>query len=591
MNKTQSFVIFMLTVMCCGAFYSNFGIPTQPLDGASDLGGWEASGHYLLKYIQFVPFPLLNFETNEHFYPGGISAVYQAWGFEKDYWYALMQQIFGFGPWLQTYFLLSQIILAGGTFLLLSTRLATLPSTFLAFFVTIFNVYTFHKFPNHLAFATVHWSLLGILADALICQQLTMKRLPTLNLLLSRLVFLFGSFGLELGYVTGVGLTSLTLTILFYATLCLSSKENRARLGPQNLWVSYLKQIKMAEKITILIAVLAFVLGFLYLPLTAEIFIAVKKIESTDIVGVQGWWVKPIRFIAPFVEPYYTNLTTGIGDLAEGPLDNAVGWSYLFLFLVSCCYAVRHRSYAIMPLVILLASFVCYKPGHGRWIQYLPWFSYARVHGRLSIAYPMIIVATTLFIPFLRKGEALKKTITPFALVAIFLVILAVETPFYLKYIARDGEERNKIPAEFFNYMSEIKSLQGEAILDWPFCYKGGNGTGSCEFINLESIWANKKYHNKKVLGTYFSRLPIEYSSFYEKYGLQYLLSKQRQTCLDSQDLKTLKLFLSYHDFVGLQLYSDEVSNCTKGFHRVFGSPEKTAQFPRLGKVEFFFKA
>ena len=586
MSKKIIFIPLCLASLWTLFFYYNFGLPLLPLDGSGDIAGWEATGHYFKQNLKLLPFPNMSFETNDHFYPGGIPAVYQSWAFERDYWYAAFSSLFGQGPWLQMYFLLSQIIVSVGLFLLLSYRLKAVPAGLLGFFGSFGNIYLFVKYPSHYGLSVAHWSLLALVADVLICQDVARRKCPHVLLLLARGMLLVASFGLELGYIVGINLTSFVLSAVYIFITLLQKRKDLQELSLKQVKKALSLQVHRSKVASGLLAFATVIFSVLYLPILAELFVSVKKIEVPNINGAI-WFAEPVRFLFPFIEPYYSNLARQVGDSPEGFPAGSMGWFFLFGFIITMVYAFKTRAYGIIPVMLLFLTFVFYKPYKGSWLQWMPWFTYARVGSRFTITYPIIVVSLATLIPMLQKGVSFKWKKGNVAILATLGLLAFLEYPFYKQYLTRPLVKPS-MPAGFFSYMEELKQRPGEAVLDWPFCFKGGNGIGSCEFNNLESIWANKKYHDKKVLGTYFARLPAQFHDFYRQYGLQELLTKQRKGCLSERELTYLKLFYSYHDFAALQLYADQVSACVEGFKQVFGEPAKVVSFPHVGRVMVF---
>jgi hypothetical protein len=145
------------------------------------------------------------------------------------------------------------------------------------------------------------------------------------------------------------------------------------------------------------------------------------------------------------------------------------------------------------------------------------------------------------------------------------------------------------LASEFIDHMESVAQAPGEAILDWPFCFMGGNGNGVCAKWELAGAWANRKFHQKKVLGTYFARLPNNSVDFYNRFGLQDLVIKQARECLTREELDYLKLFYEYYDFAGMHLYADVIPHdCLLEIVQVFGQPQRIVPFPNMGPVHYF---
>jgi hypothetical protein len=571
-------------------FFATHGFPTLPLDGSGgDLPGWEATGHYLFSHINFFPIPRIDYFTNDHFYPEGIPAVYQSWGFERDYWYALMRYLAGPGPWLQYYFLISQVILAGSAFIMLQSKLKSVYALLLATLLSFGNIYALTKYPGHYGLSIVHWSILGVLADSLLCQSVADRKVPSVLIILFRIFCLLAGFGLELAYIQGINLTSFLVSSLFMVLLGAIYFFFYGIAGVRKLSAIYKQQFKTNKFAcgTLIFAILG--VSFFYVPLLLQLFIAVKKVETIEVVSGSGlWWADWKRILLPYIQPFYDEYQGQFADVPEGYPAYSIGWTLLCLVAFSLFSSLRRLSFGVIPTLGLAAAILTFRPYAPLGLSLLPWFSYARVGPRLSFVLPAIAIGLAANVYAMQKDSKVRSSWLIRLGIVLVLLLGICEAPFYYSNLARTHSEA-PIEPEFFQHMKKVAASRGEAVLDWPFCYKGGDSRGYCPFSNLDSIWANKKYHNKKVLGTYFARLPASYNDFYKQFGLHQLLEKQTQGCLPEDDLYFLKAFLNYHDFAGMHLYSSVINeDCISRFMAVFGEPLRQVQFPGIGLVFYF---
>ena len=80
---------------------------SNPLIGKFDTETWLFQSNYFAKHTHFTPLPQIDFETDDVFYPYGVSNVFRPWHFESSYFYAAFYRLFGHGPWLQWYYVAS----------------------------------------------------------------------------------------------------------------------------------------------------------------------------------------------------------------------------------------------------------------------------------------------------------------------------------------------------------------------------------------------------------------------------------------------------------------------------------------------------
>ena len=176
------YITLITAIFICISFaFSSIVIKdfSGPLTGWTGLGPWrwinhdyvdihEYTGFYLANNIRFSPFPELEFINNQVFYPYGTSSVFQPWAIEGNIFSATLYSLFGLGPWLQIYYLLTVLITAIGTFALLFRDYGLARAIGTGILVSFFNFYAINKYPHHLSYSIIHWITLGIIVDFLI---------------------------------------------------------------------------------------------------------------------------------------------------------------------------------------------------------------------------------------------------------------------------------------------------------------------------------------------------------------------------------------------------------------------------------------
>ena len=580
-QRTLLAILGLLTIWLV-FFYSRIGLIPATLQGNGDVAGWEYTGFYFLENLKFTPFPVLDFANNHHFYPEGLSPVFQSWALERDYFYGLLSKVFGPGPWLFYYYGLSILVTSIGSFLLLRRSFHDNRAAMASIFLTYVNAYAMQRFPAHFGIAVHHWSSLSVIAHFLVFYRFSRNRQIPLKLhLISGLLTLL-SLGQELGYVAGIALTSFVVTYGLMALIGLW----RYRKGLRNFCSSVLGQwwqdFKSQSSTQVLVLVILAAAFFIVSPLLSIVTEIGKQQTGEMLSG--NWWAHPLRFLVP-LEPSLGGLYgEQFKDSTETFIDGIPGWFLLFIGLGGVYYSIKKRRWAALSLLTLLGLFVFYAPEESPILKVFPWFRYARVGPRPTIIYPTILVCLSLLAPlgFNMSRRAIGATLLAVVLFGIdtFNIYSRILPPVVIEP-----------PGEFLGCMEEIKKQPGEAVLDFPFCYKGGNGGGICNFEQTTGTWALRKYHEKKVLGSYFARLSAKNARFYEAYGLDRMLHEQRKTCLSRESLVHLKQVYEIFDFCCLHLLSGILgADCTEGFEDVFGPAERTCNVPGTGVTSLFIK-
>lgn len=581
---------FLLLVSLWALFcYLRIGITHGPFQGMGDYAGWEYSGYYLYENLALSPFPTLSFTNNIHFYPSGISPIFMSWGLERDYFYALCLTLFGQGPWLPLYYALSCLCLTLGVFFLSASRLGKTPAMLLSIFVTFFNAYATHKFPGHFGVAVHHWTSLSLLTDYFILTSILAKTVPSLRLISFRVLCTIGALGLELGYIGGISLTSGVLlilaTLIFFFLFYLKHKALPFSLS--QILSSWHQEAKIHWKsLSSTLSITAFY-SFWILPLLLCIMAEVRVQQTPDLV-TSGWHASPLRLIIPTILPIYESLTALLKDNPEGYFAGSTGLSVLIFSAIGAFCAIRAKRYEAIYLLVFFFLLVTFKPTGRSLLAFFPWHTYARVTPRMTMFYPMLLGLLIMGFPWWQsfcQSSKIKKWIF-----ALLCLLFAAETPmFFSNHIKSPALET--VSKEFTDYMERIKAAKGEAVLDFPFCYSGGNGGGFCPGDLVQAVWANRKFHGKKVLGTNFGRLLHKYSQFYKPYGLHQLLEVQQTRCLEEKELLYLKSFFEAYDFCCMNLYADLIpKGCAESYFKILGTPDDSARLDGFGKAYLFYR-
>ena len=606
-NKSLTIPIFLFIVISLS--FSTIVIKdfTYPFAGHGDTNVWEYIGFYVSKNLTFEPFPQLNFVSNQVFYPYGVNSIFQNWGFERDFFYAVLLNLFGHGPWLQIYYLLSILITAIGACILLLRDYGLYRASGAGLVVSFFNFYAVYKYPGHYGLSVLHWTTLSFLADFLIVKKVALRQHIPSKLILLRVCLLMLSLGQELGYIAGFALTSLTISSTFVIGLYIyRHKKGNLKIQSElkNQIRIYKKEFFNHPSINILLVSISILFGYFYIPLVLQI---AKEAKQFSEVAGGGWWINPLRLLIPSLpgfNPIYgiygqsVNFARIFGDTTEGLNDGSPGWFLVIIGFIGL-WQSRKRIVIFIPLLIIFLMCLCYNPVGFPILRIFPWFAFNRIGGRCTLIYPVILCIFALEINF-DKISSFKKQ-----LLSIFLVTLAC-AELYTAYSFKDTYEPYSFDSKFFPYMEYVKKQPGEAVLDWPFCITGGNGVGALQglcpyYTRNSSAYAQRRFHKKKVMGQYFGRLHPSQIESHINAGWPKLFSPdnsdfhkatQETQCFNSNEWSFFTNFYKFNDFAGINLYVDLLpERCIQEFYSRFGNPAIETIVPGGGAVKFISKS
>jgi hypothetical protein len=145
--------------------------------------------------------------------------------------------------------------------------------------------------------------------------------------------------------------------------------------------------------------------------------------------------------------------------------------------------------------------------------------------------------------------------------------------------------------------MNYVKERSPEAVLDFPFCAKGGNRVGICpSYKSNGGVFALRRFHQKKVMGHFFGRLHPNQLEPYLQAGWDKLLLAEdnkspRNKCFSDREWSFFTDFYKYNDFAGINLYVDLLPKaCVNQFYQRFGKPAIETKIPEAGRVVFIPK-
>ncbi len=629
-----------------------------PLSGLTGFGPWielnhdyvdaqEYNGFYFAKNLYFNPFPQLNLIHNQVFYPYGVNNVFNPWSFEADYFYALFYSRFGVGPWLQIYYLLTVLITAIGSFLLLRPDYGSIRAFAVGLLVSFSNFYAIFKYPHHFQESIVHWLTLSIITDFLIVKRVVLRQRISLRFLLLRVGLIFLLLGHDLGYMAGFGLTSFTISMLFIAGLTYrrwTQKEFKFKEAFDREMQAYRQDFFSHPWSCLALIFLAGTAIYLYLPLAFQI---AREAKSFDFSGIDfaSLWVNPLRIFIPILPGITKPVISYIDELHDLPETSLDGSPGLFLVILGLLGLWQSRKQLVIftPLLILLALGLLYIPGNlfdpatltellllgmialALWLtrkrriifipllliimvgillkptlfllptlKLFPWFTFNRVGGRATVIYPVILGLFALHLRFdqfaLRKRRA----------IAGVLIILACAELATAYSFRNDYWQPTVLKPDFFAYMNYVNKQPGEAVLDWPFCVVSGGGSENiCPYyFQGSSVFALRRFHQKKVMGQYFGRLHSSQVAPYFEAGWDKLFFQdekdpsRQSRCFNQAEWAFFSNFFKLNDFAGINLYVDRLPPaCIPEFYQRFGQPAIQTTVPGVGKVVFIPKS
>lgn len=599
-------VVVLLGSLC---WFSVVGYVDGPIIGELDTGQYAFTGFYLGENITWLPWPQLKLETDWTQFPYGANHAFLHWAFERDLLFSILNERFGPGPWFQLYFVLSMAITAVGSFLLLKAEYDPRIAAIAGLSIGFCNFYAIKKFPAHMPHSIVHWTALGIVVDAIILRRVSRGDGLSPLLGLSRLALLVLSLGLELGYIAGFSLLSFTVTLVALTghavngwrrssrSMCALVVQSKATLA------QHLKARPAAS-----VAIVMVVMGatWLYVPLSAQIAMHATELESHDVIYRR--WESPLRVFLPYLPGLNPEM---IGREALG--DRGENWGFHFspglsltLFAAFGVWVGRRRwpAFAAPLIVFLLCLF--FDPTRFPTLHMFPWFRYARVPGRATAVFPVLLVVLALAAWPLHRRKPWHV-----ATIGLLLGLLVTETAVVYRVVATDRMSPSTVDLmrpddHFWELMSAIRRAPGAAVLEWPFSISAGGKLGIFHGI-LMGTNQFAQFHHKKVIGVHFGRPNPENIVPLLEAGWPHLFlapgrpsrsghrgagaARQRRDFVASE-WDFFSDFYTTNDFCGILLYPDLLPPDTAaGFYARFGKPTADAEItPGPGRAQFIAK-
>lgn len=594
-NTRSSFTAHSIVAGMGGYWLAGLGVLTAtlgiwivgnfsgPMSDGGDTDQYEYVGYFFAKNLTLWPWPQLTLTSNQSFYPYGLNQVFLDWGFERDYWYAFCYWLNGpVGPYLQCYYVYSLVVSAVGTFLLLRPRFGAPRSFVAALVVSVFNAYAVFKFPGHMNICVLHWTTVCIVATYRLLADLSNRKPVSLVYWLLWVWLHVQVLGQELGYVAGYALTFTTLATPVLAFLLYRQHPNA------RLWAAQVPDFIAAEwtrqrNAILLLSGLLLLSLFLYLPLTIQVATTAWQFDFR-VVSLSPLWSHPARLFLPHLpglDAFAVSYQRWLHDSYESYGQGSPGL-YLTLLAGVGLWQTRHRVALWLPIVLMLVLCLLYHPVLLPTLRVFPWFSFNRHGGRSSIVYPVLFVLLTLPLRWPAGGAG--------RVAAALLGLLMLSEWTYLMQL-RLYISTPVVSADVLHYCATVRQQPGVAVLDFPFCTIGADGTGDAEglcpyYDQQNAVFTFRRFYDKKAVGQYFGRLHPDQITPFLRDGWPRLLTPGH--AFTDVDWRFLDDFLRKNNFAGINLYPDLLTPAqVAGFGQHYGPSVAQTHFPKAGTVVF----
>ncbi len=604
MKKKSFSYLFLLLCILLPILYGVFFIRnfSSPLSGGSDIDEWEYVGYYLAQHLSFEPLPQLNFNHNQTFYPFGTTQVFADWSLESNYWFAFFYRNFGHGAWLNYYYILSLIASYLGTYLILKKEFGDKKAFFCGFVVTFFNFYALNKYPHHYNHSTIHWAILSLFTDFVLVKRIILREVISLKWIFLKAFLLLACLGMNLSYICGFALNSFVLSVIIVGFVLLK-RHFEGEFQITNYFKSWLIDARNTPLFYSFLSIPLLIVAFLYLPLVLQIYFEANA-QNMDNANAPHFWSHPLRMLLPYfssISALHNPLGEIFKDMPEGLGSGSAGWFCLGVGLMGFFMNRKNFWLVFLPLIILLLISTFYHPNKIPTLKIFPWGAYNRVPSRFTSLLPVIFCC--FFLPTDLK-KIPYKNIFLFFFTTFFVLELSVV------YNYRFAQKPYEFDKNFSGYMSHVKAQKGEAVMDFPFCIVGGDGTGLREnlcpiFQKTCNVYAMSRFHGKKVIGGYYSHVPDLAVDEFVAVGINkwvkpdndsYVEGWKKATKIvnvfDEQQLGHFIKYFQYNDFVGINLCVDLIP--PKMYEQIVaavGKPSHTTSFPGAGRVVFIPKS
>ncbi|WP_375445424.1 hypothetical protein [uncultured Fibrella sp.] len=578
-----AFLLFLIVAALGVGIIRDFSGPL--LDGG-DTDQYAYTSYYFARNVSIWPVPLLDLYNNQTLYPYGTHHVFLPWGFERDYFYALLDRWPNaeYKPFLQGYYLYSLLIGAVGTFLLLRGRFGIAKALLAGLIVSAFTFYNLYKYPIHLNMAVVHWTVICMFATFLLLYDLYNSCRVSLSFWLVWAWLHLAVLGLELGYVAGYALAFTTLCSPFigYQLWRSTNASKESYLTLLTNWLT--AEYKNQKTGVIFLLILCFFTAWLYIPLSAQISIDALGYTFSE-AGQMRAWSHPLRLLIPSladVDSFGIHYETYLHDPAPESYAQTSPGLYLVILAITGLWQQRRKAGLWGPVGLLLLLCLLYHPIAFPTLKVFPWFAFNRHGGRSSMIYPALLCMLALPV------RLPQKKIGQLVFAAVLVLMLA---EWYHGYTLRRDAQPEPIAPTLLSYLKTVRDTPGKAVFDWPFCIQGADGItnsdGLCPFYDAQNgVNTLRRFYHKAVVGQYVGRLhPDLVKPFIRDQWPRLLAADYRFT---EADWAFIDHFLRANQFAGINLYADLLTpEQTRAFLTRYGPAIAEARHPTAGRLLF----
>lgn len=571
--------------------YSGPLIGGENYDGQfrGDANYFEWLGYYVRDHWKFGIHPI-SFFTTDVAYPLGTHVGLLSWCAERDLFCAALLTLFGRGPWIQIYLTLGALLGAVGVTAILAKPFGTFRASLVGFAASFMSFYAWYKYPYHLNMVALHWVTMSIAADARMIKRVAEEKPLTAPFIMLRIALIIMSMGLDLGYIAGHALTSLTVSI--YCIWVELGKRDRRLLRRFRLLLPAdpIGEIKQRKLAFTLVSALALFGVLFILPFVQCVVKDTRAYPMTDAAG--NFWASWFHALFPYLPGLHpsSKIVKWIFGQDEGIGEYTPGFTLLLAAGVSIWLAHRRNtSFLIKPFLITFLLVFAFHPRWCKTLQIFPWFAYNRVAGRGTVVMPELLA----IIAVMSDGwpRWARRAVSTLA-VAEFLTAAFLVSEF----------RPTRLQAQHVAYFQTIAKSPGKALLEWPFCIASANVVITkelCPYYERNATqYANKRFHEKATVSIYLSRAhPTQFRSWLDD-GWEHqftpddptrLHAKHETQCFDEEKWTRFDNFYRANDFAGIQIYTALLPpECVKQFHQRYGEPTAAETIPRAGYVEFF---
>lgn len=568
-----------------------------PILGGGDIGSWEHYRWLFTHLLRWWPLPHLDYAGDLAFYPYGVSQAFTSWTFEQLYLTTTLERFLGPGPWLDLYFIGSQIATALGLFLILRRVYDRGWAALASCLAVGANFYLMAKFPGHFNLSTGHWAFLTLASLHLLMRRLVERERLSLGLVLWVMLCGICCLGQELGYVAGFAFTLTFCHIVVFLVwwLCDVRGVNAYLWAQIRAWRDEWRQPRVLG-----LALLLLLAAYLYLPQIVWLLQAVAPFPAAEMPDGMSF-THPLRMLLPIVPDLTPEMTLNT-SLFQDQIETAFSWQpglSLFLLGVVGFFLATDRKRDVWIGLPLFLGLLVYATLNSRFqpLAWLPWMEHMRLASRFTLMLPLLLI-----LAWLPQAERIGRLRSGRVFYGLLACLFLLELGTAWRFLWRTRYVEQPPSPEFVQMMDTIRESPGEALLCWPFCIAGGNGVGTELFgpyyRQQAGIESTQAFHEKKMMSRYLGRLhwrqlePLYaagWSRMFMPDSRKMFTAQHQARDFDAAQWAFFTDFVRLNDFAGVLVFPDLlVPETVDGFRARFGEPVAEAEIQ--GQRALFFR-